>query len=42
MLGKKVLYFEQPDLDKLAAFGEVLTPSVADLFVAKVSCGRAA
>src|ERR1700677_1458118 len=37
MLGKKVLYFEQPDFDKLAAFGEVVTPTVADLFVAKVS-----
>ena len=42
MLGKKVLYFEQQDFTKLAAFGEVLTPSVADLFVAKVSWGRAA
>ena len=42
MLGKKVLYFEQPDFDKLAAFGEVVTPTVADLFVAKVSSGRAA
>jgi ABC-2 type transport system ATP-binding protein len=42
MLGKKVLYFEQPDFDKLAAFGEVVTPTVADLFVAKVSWGRAA
>jgi len=42
MLGKKVLYFEQPDFDKLAAFGEVVAPTVADLFVAKVSEGRAA
>jgi ABC-2 type transport system ATP-binding protein len=42
MLGKKVLYFEQPDFAKLAAFGEVVMPSVADLFVAKVSSGRAA
>jgi ABC-2 type transport system ATP-binding protein len=42
MLGKKVFYFEQPDFDKLAAFGEVVTPTVADLFVAKVSWGRAA
>jgi ABC-2 type transport system ATP-binding protein len=42
MLGKKVLYFEQPDFAKLAAFGEVVTPGVADLFVAKVSSGRAA
>jgi ABC-2 type transport system ATP-binding protein len=41
-LGKKVLYFEHPDFDKLAALGEVATPSVADLFVAKVSWERAA
>jgi ABC-2 type transport system ATP-binding protein len=39
MLGKVVLYFEQPDLHKLAGFGEVHTPSVADLFVAKLSGG---
>ncbi len=37
MLGKKILYFEHPDHDKLAAFGEVTTPSVSDLFVAKLS-----
>jgi ABC-2 type transport system ATP-binding protein len=37
MLGKTVLYFERPDFDKLASFGEVLTPSVSDLFVAKLS-----
>jgi ABC-2 type transport system ATP-binding protein len=37
MLGKLVLYFEHPDLDKLARLGEVHTPSVADLFVAKLS-----
>jgi ABC-2 type transport system ATP-binding protein len=39
MLGKVILYFEQPDLEKLAGFGEVHTPSVADLFVAKLSGG---
>jgi ABC-2 type transport system ATP-binding protein len=39
MLGKTVLYFEQPDLEKLAAFGELHTPSVSDLFVAKLSGG---
>jgi ABC-2 type transport system ATP-binding protein len=39
MLGKVVLYFEHPDLEKLAGFGEVHTPSVADLFVAKLSGG---
>ena len=37
MLGKKVLYFERPDNAKLAEFGEVVTPSVSDLFVAKLS-----
>jgi hypothetical protein len=37
MLGKVVMYYEQPDLDKLAALGEVHTPSIADLFVAKLS-----
>jgi ABC-2 type transport system ATP-binding protein len=39
MLGKVVLYYEQPNLDKLAAFGEVHALSVADLFVAKLSGG---
>jgi ABC-2 type transport system ATP-binding protein len=37
MLGKVVLYFEQPNLERLAAFGELHTPSVSDLFVAKLS-----
>jgi ABC-2 type transport system ATP-binding protein len=41
ILGKSVLYFENPDLPKLAAFGELHTPSVADLFVAKLSGGVA-
>jgi ABC-2 type transport system ATP-binding protein len=41
ILGKSVLYFENPDPAKLAAFGEVHTPSVADLFVAKLSGGVA-
>ena len=36
-LGKTILYFERPDFDKLTVFGEVLTPSVSDLFVAKLS-----
>ena len=36
-LGKTILYFETPDFDGLAKFGEVLTPSVSDLFVAKLS-----
>ena len=39
ILGKVVLYFEQPNLERLAGFGEVHTPSVADLFVAKLSGG---
>ena len=39
MLGKVVLYFEQPNLERLAGFGEVHTPSVADLFVAKLTGG---
>ena len=37
MLGKVVMYFEHPDQDKLAGLGEVHTPSVSDLFVAKLS-----
>ena len=36
VFGKKVMIFEGVDRDKVAAFGEVHTPSVADLFVAKV------
>ena len=39
MLGKVVLYYEQPNLAKLAGLGQVHTPSVADLFVAKLSGG---
>jgi ABC-2 type transport system ATP-binding protein len=39
MLGKVVLYYEHPDLQKLERLGEVHTPSVADLFVAKLSGG---
>jgi ABC-2 type transport system ATP-binding protein len=41
MLGKMVLYYEHPDMQKLGAFGELHTPSVSDLFVAKLS-GEAA
>jgi ABC-2 type transport system ATP-binding protein len=41
MLGKVVLYYEQPNFEKLAALGEVHTLSVADLFVAKLSGGAA-
>jgi ABC-2 type transport system ATP-binding protein len=39
MLGKVVLYYERPNLEKLATLGEVHTLSVADLFVAKLSGG---
>ena len=42
LLGKRILYFEQPDFDRLAVFGEVSTPSVADLFVAKLTRGAPA
>ncbi len=41
MLGKIVFYFESADRQKLAGLGEIHTPSVADLFVAKLS-GEAA
>jgi ABC-2 type transport system ATP-binding protein len=41
ILGKSVLYFENPDSARLAAFGELHTPSVSDLFVAKLSGGVA-
>jgi len=37
MLGKVILYFENPDHQKLAEFGELHTPTVSDLFVAKLS-----
>jgi ABC-2 type transport system ATP-binding protein len=36
-LGKSVLYFENADRGKLAALGELHTPSVSDLFVARLS-----
>jgi ABC-2 type transport system ATP-binding protein len=39
MLGKVVLYYERPNVEKLATLGEVHTLSVADLFVAKLSGG---
>jgi ABC-2 type transport system ATP-binding protein len=40
-LGKTVLYFERSDVQELANLGELLTPSVSDLFVAKLSEGAA-
>jgi len=36
VFGKKVMTFENLDRDKLEGLGEMHTPSVADLFVAKV------
>jgi ABC-type branched-subunit amino acid transport system ATPase component len=38
-LGKSVLYFEEPKLELLGKFGTMHTPSVSDLFVAKLSGG---
>jgi len=40
-LGKTVLYFERSDVQPLANLGELMTPSVSDLFVAKLSEGAA-
>ncbi len=39
LLGRVILYFENPDRDKLAPFGEIHTPSVSDLFIAKLAGG---
>ena len=36
VFGKKVMTFEGVDRDQLDELGEVHTPSVADLFVAKI------
>ncbi len=41
LFGKSVLLFEGRDRDSLREFGELHTPSVADLFVAKVKSARA-
>jgi ABC-2 type transport system ATP-binding protein len=41
ILGKTVLYFDNADRDLLSGFGELHTPSVSDLFVAKLSGGAA-
>jgi ABC-2 type transport system ATP-binding protein len=41
-LGKTLLYFEGADREKLKDLGAVGVPTVADLFVAKVSAERAA
>jgi ABC-2 type transport system ATP-binding protein len=36
IFGKTVMLFEKPDRERLQTLGELHTPSVADLFVAKV------
>jgi ABC-2 type transport system ATP-binding protein len=36
VFGKKIMLFEKPDRASLETLGELHTPSVADLFVAKV------
>jgi ABC-2 type transport system ATP-binding protein len=36
IFGKSVMLFERPDRDRLGELGELHTPSVADLFVAKI------
>ena len=36
VFGKKIMLFEKPDRERLQMLGELNTPSVADLFVAKV------
>ena len=40
MFGKSVFLFEGVDRDNLSELGELRTPSVADLFVAKVKGAR--
>jgi ABC-2 type transport system ATP-binding protein len=39
LLGKTVLYFEGQERAQLAQYGELHTPTIADLFVAKLSGG---
>jgi ABC-2 type transport system ATP-binding protein len=41
MLGKSMLYYEDVPRASLAGFGELHTPTIADLFVAKLSQGAA-
>ena len=40
ILGRSILLFEGADRQQLAAFGDVRTPSIADLFVAKLGGGN--
>jgi hypothetical protein len=37
MLGKVIFYYDNSDRQGLARFGEIHTPSISDLFVAKLS-----
>jgi ABC-2 type transport system ATP-binding protein len=37
MLGRSILLFDRADRTKLATFGDVRTPNIADLFVAVMS-----
>jgi ABC-2 type transport system ATP-binding protein len=41
ILGGKALIFEDSDIDKLISLGEIHTPSISDLFVAKMEQGDA-
>jgi ABC-2 type transport system ATP-binding protein len=41
VFGKKIMLFEEPDRARLEPLGELHTPSIADLFVAKVKGARA-
>ena len=41
VFGKKIMLFEKPDRARLEPLGELHTPSIADLFVAKVKGARA-
>ena len=38
-LGQSIMLFDGVDFDRLAELGEMRTPSVADLFVARLSAG---
>jgi ABC-2 type transport system ATP-binding protein len=40
VLGRSIMLFERADRDRLAALGEVRTPSLADLFVALLGSAR--
>ena len=41
MFGKSIMLFEGVDRERLQEFGELRTPAIADLFVAKVKGARA-